>query len=167
MVIVVMGPAGSGKSTVGRALANRLSWQFIEGDDYHSPANVARMQAGQGLSDAQREGWLRQLHAIMAAALGRGEHLVLTCSALKARYRHTLKGDLQDVRFVYLKAPPAVLEARLEGRVGHFAGPALLRGQLEDLEAPDAAAFVVDATQTPPEQVSAITLALGLRTAGD
>ena len=162
MVIVVMGPAGSGKSTVGRRLAARLSWRFVEGDDYHSPENVARMQAGQGLTDGDRELWLRQLHELVAAAIDHGEPLVLTCSALKGRYRDMLRRDLREVRFVYLKAPLSVLAARLEQRVGHFAGPDLLRSQFADLEDPGSSAIIIDATDPPDAQLSAIMRALGL-----
>jgi gluconokinase len=162
MVIVVTGPAGSGKSTVGRSLAERLSWPFAEGDDYHSPENVARMRSGHGLSDADREGWLRKLHELIAAAVGRGDPLVLASSALKARYRDILGHDVEGVRFVYLKVPAAVLEARLERRVGHFAGPELLHSQLADLEEPGSSAIVIDATRPPDEQVSTIIRALGL-----
>jgi gluconokinase len=163
VVIVVMGPAGSGKSTVGIRLAERLSWPLVEGDDYHSPENVARMQRGQGLSDADRDGWLRKLHDLIAGAVGRGDSLVLASSALKARYRDILSHDVEAVRFIYLKAPAAVLEARLEQRVGHFAGPELLHSQLADLEEPDGSAVVIDATKPPDEQVSTIIRALGLR----
>jgi carbohydrate kinase (thermoresistant glucokinase family) len=162
VVIVVMGPSGSGKSTVGGRLAERLGWRFVEGDDYHSPKNIARMQSGQGLSDADRDGWLRKLHELIAAAVGRGDPLVLASSALKARYRDILGHDVEGVRFVYLKAPAAVLEARLEQRAGHFAGPELLHSQLADLEEPGGSAIVIDATQPPDEQVSTIIRALGL-----
>jgi carbohydrate kinase (thermoresistant glucokinase family) len=165
MVIVVIGPAGSGKSTVGHRLAERLSWRFVEGDEYHSPENVARMRAGQGLTDDDRERWLHRLHELVAAAVARGEHLVLTCSALKARYRDMLRHDLAEVRFVYLKAPPPVLAARLEQRVGHFAGPDLLGSQLADLEEPGTSAIIIDATEPPDAQVSAIMRALGLHAA--
>jgi gluconokinase len=163
MVIVVMGPTGSGKSTVGRRLAERLSWPFVEGDDYHSQENVARMQSGQGLTDADREGWLRILHELIAAAVDGGEPFVLACSALKARYRDMLARDLEEVRFVYLKAPQAVLETRLEQRAGHFAGPELLHSQLADLEEPEGSAIVIDATRPLDEQVSAVVRSLGLR----
>jgi gluconokinase len=162
MVIVVMGPTGSGKSTVGRRLAERQSWPFVEGDDYHSPENVARMRAGQGLSDDDRGSWLRQLHDVAAAAVGRGENLVMACSALKGRYRDMLRRDLAEVRFVYLKATPEVLAARLEHRVGHFAGPDLLHSQMADWEEPDSSTIVIDATQPPDAQVSAIAHGLGL-----
>lgn len=146
-MIILMGPAGAGKTTVGKALAADLGWLFVDGDDYHSPANVARMASGAGLSDVERDSWLRDLHAIIARAMDRRDHLVLACSALKARYRDVLRGDLRPVRFVYLKAARPELEARLERRPRHFAGPALLHSQLMEFEDPGEGAIVVDATQ--------------------
>ena len=157
-----MGPAGAGKSTVGRALAANLGWVFVDGDDYHSPANIARMQSGVGLTDLERETWLRDLHVLIARAMERREHLVLACSALKQRYREELRGDLRPVRFIYLRAPRQVLEARLELCARHFAGPALLHSQLMDLEDPGESATTVDATLELDVLVPMIRRELGL-----
>jgi gluconokinase len=154
VVIVIMGPAGAGKTLLGRALADQLGWRFVEGDDHHSPAAIAKMRAASALTDADRAPWLASLHHILAAVLDRREHLVLACSALKERYRLTLRGDLRTVRFVYLKADEPTLRRRLGARGGHFAGPALLASQLADLEEP-ADAQTIDATQ-PPERIIAV-----------
>jgi gluconokinase len=163
MVIVVMGPAGSGKSTVGRALAAALGWTFVDGDDHHSAANVQIMREGHPLHDRERLPWLRELHAIIARAMDRREAAVIACSALKASYRDLLRGDLRQVRFVYLHADRSLLRSRLERRAHHFAGPDLLDSQLEDLEPPDGdTALVVDAAREPLVLVSMIRRELGL-----
>ncbi len=154
VVIVIIGPAGAGKTTVGRALAGAQGWPFVDGDDVHTLAAVAKMRAGIPLTDADRAPWLTSLRAIVAATLDRRGHLVLACSALKERYRAALREGLRAVRFVYLKADDHVLARRLADRGGHFAGPALLTSQLADLEEP-ADAVTVDATE-PPDRIAAI-----------
>lgn len=163
MVIVVMGPAGSGKTLVGSVLSAALGWLFVDGDDCHPPRNVQLMREGIPLTDHDRAPWLRELHDIISRVVHRREHAVIACSALKARYRDQLRGDLRPVRFVYLQASPALLASRLEARAGHFAGPPLLESQLADLEAPaDAAALIVDAAKEPAILVAAIRRELGL-----
>jgi gluconokinase len=162
MVIIVMGVTGSGKTTVGTALAAELGWRFVEGDQLHPPANVAKMRAGMALNDADRAPWLAAVHAIMARAIDRREHLVVACSALKERYRETLGGDLRPVRFVLLKVPEEVATARATGRRGHFAGPGLVPSQFAALEDPSADALIIDATQPPDRVVTIICDAFGL-----
>lgn len=156
-----MGVAGAGKTTIGRAIAAELGWQFVEGDDYHTAATVAQMRAGRPLTDADRQPWLAALHAVIAAALDRRQSLILTCSALKARYRALLRGDLRTVRFVHLTADPQTIARRLAERSGHFAGPALLASQFAELEPPDDA-VAIDATQRPAEIVLTIRREFGL-----
>ena len=161
MVVILVGVAGSGKTTIGRALASRHGWRFADGDDHHASASIAKMHAGIALTDADRAPWLASLHAIAAAVLDRREHVVIGCSALKQRYRDALRGALRPVRFVYLKADEATLRHRLETRAGHFAGPALLASQLADFEEPTDA-LTIDATRPPVEIVNAIAYELGL-----
>jgi gluconokinase len=163
MIIVVMGPAGSGKSTVGTALAADLGWTFVEGDDHHSADNIKRMHDGHPLDDRDRAPWLLELHQIIERTLNRREHAVMACSALKASYRDLLRGELRPVRFVYLHAERALLSARLASRVQHFARPALLDSQLADLEPPDDdTALTVDAAKPPAILVPMIRRELGV-----
>jgi gluconokinase len=157
-----MGPTGSGKTTVGRALAARLGWRFIEGDDYHPPSNVAKMGAGQPLNDADRAPWLDRLRAEIIRTLERREDAVLTCSALKQQYRDTLSAGLRGVRFVYLQVPPGVLADRVASRTEHFAGPALVASQTSELETPSNA-LTVDGTTAPAAIVAEIRTEFGLR----
>jgi len=145
MVIVVMGPAGSGKSTVGTALAAQVGWRFVDADDFHPPANLAKMARGEPLTDADRAGWLTTLHDMIAHAAGRRESLVLACSALTAAHRGRLVGDVRQIRFAYLKCSPAVLRTRLETRQNHVAKSVLLDSQLATLEEPTAdSALIID-----------------------
>ena len=144
-----MGVSGAGKTTIGRRLARAFACPFLDADDLHVPASVAKMQRGEALSDADREPWLDAIRARIAGALARSESLVVACSALKHRYRERLAGGDARVVFVHLEAPPEVLMARLASRKGHFAGPSLLDSQLATLEDPSGDALVVDATPTP------------------
>jgi carbohydrate kinase (thermoresistant glucokinase family) len=161
VVVIVMGAAGAGKTTVGQVLAGALRWRFVEGDDYHSVEAVAKMRGGQALTDADRRPWLAALHAVVDAAIARREPLVVACSALHERYREVLRGTLRGVRFVYLKADAATLRDRLTTRTGHFAGPALVQSQLAALEEPRDA-LTIDATRPVDEIVDAVRYELGL-----
>lgn len=166
--LIVMGVAGSGKTTVGRALASRLGWPFYEGDDYHPPANIARMATGIPLSDADRSGWLAILAKLITDGLARGESGIVTCSALKRAYRDALRVDENRVRFVYLRGDYAEISARLAGREGHFMKPSMLRSQFDDLEEPDDAIRVDNSytieniVDTIMEQLMEKTYALGI-----
>jgi gluconokinase len=131
-LVVLMGVAGSGKSTVGPLLATRLGVPFADADDEHTASAVARMAAGLPLDDAMRSPWLDRLHALLAAHAGEG--LVLAASALKPSYRARLAGGTLAPVFVALVAPPEVLRERLEHRTGHYAGPDLLPSQLAALD---------------------------------
>lgn len=146
-----MGVAGVGKSTVGRALAAALGWTFVDADDLHPRANVEKMSRGEPLDEADRAPWL----AALRARLDQGDDLVLACSALRAEHRLALA----PATFVLLDAPDHVIAARLAGRPGHFAGPALLPSQRATLE-PPAGALVLDATRPVDELVRALLLAL-------
>jgi gluconokinase len=160
VVVIVMGAAGAGKTTVGQALARALRWRFVEGDEYHSVEAVAKMRGGQPLTDADRRPWLAALHAVIEAAVARREPLVVTCSALHERYREVLRGTLRGVRFVYLKADAATLRERLTRRTGHFAGPALVASQLAALEEPRDA-VTIDATRPVDEIVDTVRYEFG------
>ena len=156
-----MGVAGSGKTLIGRALAAELGWRFVEGDDYHPDANVSKMREGNPLDDADRAPWLAALHGVIARAIDRREHLVVACSALKVRYRETLRGGRHPIRFVHLAADAATLRKRLASRHDHFAGTALLESQLAALEAPTDV-FTTDATCPPDRILAAIRLEFGI-----
>ena len=148
-VLIVMGVAGSGKTTVGAALAAALGWRFVDADDHHAAASVAKMARGEPLGDADRWPWLDRLRAIVDAGLAAGAEgrLVLACSALKASYRDRLAGGAAGrVRFVYLAGSVELFHARLAGRAGHFMKPGMLDSQLATLEVP-ADAVEVDAGQ--------------------
>lgn len=164
-VVVVMGPSGSGKTTVGRALADALGWPYLEGDDYHPAANVAKMASGSPLDDADRAPWLATLERLVAGILADGGHGVLACSALKRRYRAAIVprgAPPWAVRFVYLSVPPAVLQERLEHREHHFMPPSLLPSQLAALEPPTGSGITVDGTLAPAEIVRTVRATLGL-----
>ena len=154
-IVIVIGVTGSGKSTVGRALAARLDWRFHDADDLHSPENVERMRQNQPLNDAQRMPWLQRVRAVVDEAVRDGSGEVIACSALKARYRDIISGGLPAVRYVHLTGDPALLRSRLERRPDHFAGPGLLDTQLEALE-PPADALTLDVQMPVDALVDAI-----------
>ena len=148
-----MGVSGSGKSTVGALLAQALQVPFLEGDSFHPPANVARMAAGIALTDADREGWLRTLAGQLKQHALSG--VVLSCSALKRRYRDVLRSGAPNVAVIYLAGRPDVLAQRMAGRSGHYMPPSLLTSQLATLEPPqaDEDALTLDIAHAPPELV--------------
>ena len=143
MVIICMGVSGAGKSTVGRLVAAALGAAFVEGDDYHPPANVEKMSRGEPLTDADRRPWLTALAAAIDEWLAAGRATVLTCSALKQAYRDILIGDRRDVWLVNLRGDRDLIARRLAARRGHFMPPSLLASQFAALEAPAPAAGVI------------------------
>jgi gluconokinase len=147
-----MGVSGSGKSTVGALLAHALHVPFLEGDSFHPPRNVERMAAGIALTDDDREGWLQTLAQQLQRHAVPG--VVLSCSALKRRYRDTLRTGAPDLALLHLSGTPDVLAQRMAGRSGHYMPPSLLASQLATLEPPqaDEHALTLDVTQ-PPEQL--------------
>jgi gluconokinase len=158
---IVMGVAGCGKTTLGRALADELGWRFADADEFHPPANVVKMAEGIPLEDTDRQPWLENLRDHVAARLHEGESLVLACSALKAAYRQTLVNGRTDVYVVYLHAPKEVLRARLQARSGHFMKPGMLDSQLATLEPPSPETSIhADVTPPPASVVSALATAL-------
>ncbi|GLW27298.1 gluconokinase [Actinoplanes regularis] len=130
--IVVMGVAGCGKSTVGKALADRLEVPYAEADDFHPPSNVSKMHGGEALTDADREPWLAAIAGRIGTAAERG--LVVSCSALKRVYRDVLRGGDPGAFFVHLVLTPEVATARVNGRSGHFMPSTLVASQFAVLE---------------------------------
>jgi gluconokinase len=136
MILIVAGVSGSGKTTVGALLADRLSWQFADADDLHPAANIEKMRAGIPLTDKDRWPWLRAIAAWMDERIARGESAVVTCSALKRSYRDLLLHGRPSARIVFLTPDPQVLARRLAARHGHFFPGQLLGTQLDALEPP-------------------------------
>jgi gluconokinase len=159
--LILMGVSGSGKSTVGLALSQRLGWRFIDGDDLHPPANVAKMRRGQPLNDDDRWPWLDAVREVIVESLSGPWPTVVACSALKQRYRHRLMHGLAGVELVYLQGSFEAIYQRLQARQEHFMPPALLSSQFEALEPPQDA-FAVDATQPVGAIVAAICRRFGL-----
>lgn len=162
MILVVMGVAGSGKTTVGRALAVALGWQFFDADDLHPPESIARMRAGVPLTDAEREPWLESLRALVSSADGAGQDLVVACSALRARFRERLRASAPGLRYIYLKAGHDLIARRLAARVDHFMNAGLLESQFAALEEPDDALVFDPGNDDPAALVSRIRRALAL-----
>ena len=158
MTIVIMGVAGSGKSTVGQLLANRLRFEFLCGDSLHPPGNIEKMTHGIPLTDADRAPWLAALHSQIAESFQRGEHLVVACSALKQRYRDTLNNGVA-ITWVYLKASEELIRERLQQRKHHYMKAQMLASQFSDLEEP-ADAIVINAAVKPAITVKQIVSAL-------
>lgn len=160
-VLVVMGVSGSGKSTLAAQLATALGWAFLDGDDLHSPANVAKMSAGVPLEDADRWPWLDAIAAWIAGQLQRGRSGVVACSALRRVYRDRLREAGPGVCFVYLEVPREELAGRLRRR-RHFMPPALLDSQLATLEVParDEPALRIQASGTVEQTLAQVLGAL-------
>ncbi|MEM9840261.1 MAG: gluconokinase, GntK/IdnK-type [Pseudomonadota bacterium] len=152
--LVVMGPAGAGKSTIGEAVAKRLGAPFYEGDAFHPPENVAKIRSGEGLNADDRRPWIAAIGT--AISNDAPSFSVLACSALNGEIRELLHAALPgDVRFVLLDVPEAELLRRLEAREGHFAGPSLLRSQLDAMDAAEDVARV-DGQLSVDELVDAV-----------
>lgn len=134
--IIVMGVSGSGKSTVGARLAAQLGWAYEDGDAFHPASNVAKMRAGEPLTDTDRWPWLNTIADEIGHQIAAGQPIVIACSALKRRYREILIGGRADVRIVYLKGSLALIARRLKARKGHFMPPDLLDSQFAALEEP-------------------------------
>lgn len=132
--LVVMGPSGTGKTTTAKLLSQRLGWKFAEADEFHPKANIDKMSSGIPLNDADRAPWLASIRDWISDEAGLGESTVITCSALKRRYRDVLRAAEARVRFVELEADPALVQKRLDARKGHYMPPSLLASQYADFE---------------------------------
>jgi gluconokinase len=163
VIVLLMGPAGSGKTRVGLLLAKELSWEFADGDDFHSPANKNKMARGVGLTDEDRVPWLQSIRDAIDQWLAERRSVVLACSALKRSYRERLgiHSNAKDIKLVYLKGSYDLLLERLRSRKGHYATEGLLSSQLADLEEPTDA-ITIDVSRSPEEIVVEIRKRLGL-----
>jgi gluconokinase len=160
MVFLIMGVSGSGKSTVGAALADAIGASFVDADDFHSRENVAKMRRGEPLTESEREPWLHELRSMIDGWLNEGRTAVLACSALTRRSRRILGAERADVRVVFLCGPKDLLAARMRGR-GHFMPPSLLDSQIATLERPEGA-LELDIRAAPAELVGKIVASAGL-----
>ena len=164
MIVIMMGVVGSGKTVVGRSLAEQLDWAFADADDFHSPASVEKIRHGIALTDEDRAPWLHTLRAQIRRWIADGSNAVLACSALKRSYRPELAVG-PEVRFVYLKGSPELIAQRLRLRRGHFADEKILASQFADLEEPEEPiekAITIDISETPGQIVTEIREKLGL-----
>jgi len=134
--LIVMGVSGSGKTSVGKALAESLGWDFYDADDFHPPANVAKMASGIPLDDSDRAPWLTALHDLISSSLKQNKPGVLACSALKERYRQQLMNGNEGVQLVYLKGSYDLIWSRMLARKEHYMKPHMLQSQFDALEEP-------------------------------
>ena len=157
MIVIIFGVSGAGKTTVGKLLARKLSWPFIEADDFHPTANIEKMRGGHPLTDKDRWPWLERLRQQIERSLATRENAVLACSALKRAYRDRLRVS-DEVKFVFLSGDYARIEKQLRSRHGHFMKPDLLQSQFRDLEEPqpDEHVLTIELGGTPEELVERI-----------
>jgi gluconokinase len=152
MIVIVMGVTGSGKTTIGKMLAERLGSEFADADDFHSAANKDKMHRGIPLTDADRMPWLVSMHDYLAKAAAERRSVVLGCSALKQSYRVILSDGL-SIQLVYLKGTYEVIDEHLRARKGHFADDKILAAQFADLQEPDTSDTIVVDVRLKPEQI--------------
>jgi len=163
--IIVMGVSGSGKSTIGALLAESLGWPFADADGFHPAANVAKMAAGQPLTDEDRWPWLDAIAAQIGASRTAEQPVVVACSALRRAYRERLRAGHGDLIFLHLSGAPAVIAKRQAARQGHFMPPSLMASQFATLEDPaaEADAVIVSVSASPHEVVAAALEQLAAR----
>ena len=153
MVLIIMGVVGSGKTTVGTLLAQKLGWQFADADDFHPAENIRKMSQGIALTDADRAPWLAAMRGAIERWQKEDKSVILACSALKHSYREQLRSG--DVHFVYLKGNAQLIAQRLHARRGHFATDSILESQFGDLQEPHRA-LAVSIAETPEAIVTEI-----------
>ncbi|KAA0968244.1 gluconokinase [Aureimonas fodinaquatilis] len=160
--IMVMGPSGVGKTTTAKAIANALNWTFAEGDEFHPASNIAKMSAGIPLDDQDRQPWLETIRDWMTQKSKEGVNTVITCSALKRRYRDILQGTEADLRFLQLDAPVQLVGERMSRRSDHYMPLSLLNSQFDALEPlqSDENGIVISVEENPEQVVSAALQAL-------
>ena len=146
-----MGVSGCGKSTIGRLLADRLGWDFLDADDFHSPENIKKMVDGIPLNDADRAPWLSTLNHMLISTLATGRHPIMACSALKESYRAVLFQGSVGLQLIYLKGSYELIWSRISKRKGHYMGPGMLKSQFDALEEP-VQALIIDVS-LPPEEI--------------
>ena len=160
MIIIIMGVAGSGKTTIGSLLAGELGWDFYDADDFHSEANRIKMSQGIALTDEDRASWLLSLKELVNQNIEQNTSAILACSALKNSYRNILEVN-EQVKFVYLQGTYAQIKARLNERAGHFMSARMLDSQFETLEEPQNA-LTVDITNSPQDILTLIRKGLNV-----
>ncbi len=161
MIIILIGPMGCGKTTVGKLLAEQVGWPFADGDDFHPPENVDKMRQGIPLQDSDRLGWLTTLRRHIELQIQANTNLVLACSALKQSYRDLLGIDQQQVVSVYLKGSAELLKKRITHRTHQYMNESLLQSQLQTMEEPDDG-LIVSIDATPETICSQIITTLGI-----
>jgi len=155
VILVLFGVSGSGKTTIGRLLAQELDWNFYDADDFHPTSNVEKMRQGLPLAEADRWPWLERLRELLTQGIARKEELILACSALKEEYRKYLHIN-DEIKWIFLKGEYQLIADRIQDRRGHFMNPNLLRDQFEVLEEPRGNAVVIDIAADPTTIVERI-----------
>ncbi|GAB4238307.1 MAG: gluconokinase [Stanieria sp.] len=156
MFCIIMGVAGSGKSTVGKLLSQRLGWQFYDADDFHPPENIAKMSLGLPLSDRDQEPWLDRLKQLIEQNIKQGNSAILACSALKSSYRQFLtQNQKNDICWIYLRGDYELILTRIQQRQKHFFKEEILRSQFANLEEPTEA-LIIDVALSPDAIVNTI-----------
>jgi gluconokinase len=163
MIVIIFGVSGAGKTTIGKLLAQKIDWKFVEADDLHSKANVEKMHRGFPLTDEDRWPWLDRLRELIKQCVESHENTVLACSALKRAYRQRLRVSGEE-KFVFLRGDYELIAKQLRRRRGHFMNPELLRSQFADLEEPkpDEDGLTVELGRTPEELVEEIKAKLSV-----
>ncbi len=155
MFYIIMGVSGTGKSTIGKLLSDRTGWAFYDADDFHSPANIEKMNRGIPLTDSDRLPWLEELNQLITNALTSNQQGILACSALKSQYRQILRNNHTDVVFIYLRGSYDCVQSRIQQRTGHFMNSSLLQSQFDTLEEPQDA-LIIDVSLAPETIVEEI-----------